>query len=213
MLRERHVIDLFKGLTAPYVLLLMAWTNAWGRYDAWVYLAIHGLYGALWVIKSRVFGDRNWERPLRPVRAAMLVSGLVGYWIAPTVMLLQPHDAPPWLVGAVVASFGLGVFLHFSADMQKHMAMALRPGVLLTDGLWARSRNPNYLGELCIYAAFASLSRHPAPFVVFALAIAIEWIPNMRRKDASLSRYPTFAAWKARTGRLFPKLFGRPALP
>ena len=111
-----------------------------------MYLATHGLYGVLWVAKSRVFGDRQWERPLTPLRAAMLTAGLVGYWVAPVVMLFGPHDAAPWLVGLIAALFGVGVFIHFAADMQKHMAMALRPGVLLTDGLWARTRNPNYLG-------------------------------------------------------------------
>lgn len=210
MLRERHVIDLFKGATAPFVLAVMAYTSAWSRYDAWLYLAIHGMYGVLWVTKSRVFGDRQWERPLTPLRAAMLTAGLLGYWVGPVVMLAKPQDAPPWLVGAVVALFGAGVFLHFAADMQKHMAMTLRPGVLLTDGLWARTRNPNYLGELCIYAAFASLSRHPAPFVLFAFVIGVEWVPNMRRKDASLSRYPAFAGWRARTGLILPRILPAP---
>jgi steroid 5-alpha reductase family enzyme len=78
---------------------------------------------------------------------------------------------------------------------------------LLESGLWSRTRNPNYLGELCIYLAFATLSLHWLPFVFFGSVIAIEWVPNMRRKDASLSRYPAFAAYKARSGLLFPKLF------
>jgi hypothetical protein len=30
----------------------------------------------------------------------------------------------------------------------------------------------------------------------------------MRRKDASLSRYPAFAEYARRSGRLFPRLFG-----
>jgi hypothetical protein len=60
-------------------------------------------------------------------------------------------------------------------------------------------------GELCIYLAFAALSMHPLPFVLFGAVIAVEWVPNMRRKDKSLSRYPDFAAYKARSGLLFPR--------
>jgi hypothetical protein len=63
------------------------------------------------------------------------------------------------------------------------------------------------LGELCIYLSFALLSLHWLPFVFFGSVIAIEWVPNMRRKDKSLSRYPTFAAYAQRSGLLFPKLF------
>ena len=78
---------------------------------------------------------------------------------------------------------------------------------LLDGGLWARTRNPNYLGELCIYLSFALLSLHWLPFVFFGSVIAVEWVPNMRRKDKSLSRYADFAAYASRSGLLFPKLF------
>jgi hypothetical protein len=32
-------------------------------------------------------------------------------------------------------------------------------------------------------------------------------LPNMRRKDRSLARYPTFAAYRARTKLFIPGLF------
>ena len=204
--RERHVIDAFKGLTAPFVLLVMFWTDSFSRYDAWAYLAVHGTYGLLWVLKSRLFGDRNWERPLRPFRAALLMVGLGGYWVAPVVLCLSETEAAPWHVAVAVALFGLGVFLHFVSDMQKHMHLSHRAGVLLTDGLWARTRNPNYFGELLIYASFCVLAWHWLPALLFSTVIALEWVPNMLRKDRSLSRYPAFAAWAAGAGRLFPRL-------
>jgi steroid 5-alpha reductase family enzyme len=42
-----------------------------------------------------------------------------------------------------------GIFLHFAADMQKHISLALRPGQLVTEGLWSRTRNPNYSWASC----------------------------------------------------------------
>jgi steroid 5-alpha reductase family enzyme len=207
MLRERHVIDTFKGLTGPFVLGTMAVTGRTASASLWVYLAIHGIYGVLWVMKSRVFGDKNWERELTPKRFVMLVSGLSAYWAAPVCLALSGEEASPPLLALAVALFGFGVFLHFASDMQKHMWIEHKRGNLLESGLWARTRNPNYLGELCIYLSFATLSLHWLPFVFFGSVIAIEWVPNMRRKDASLSRYPAFAAYKARSGLLFPKLF------
>ncbi len=212
MLRERHIIDTFKLATAPVVLgLMLAW-QATGRTAPWIYLGLHGTYGALWFAKSRIFGDKNWERPCTPKRGLFLVGGLTGYWAAPFLLIVQGVDPPPPVLCACVALFGGGVFLHFASDMQKHTSLTLRPGVLITEGLWARTRNPNYLGELLIYLSFATMSLHWLPFAVFGSAIAVEWIPNMRRKDASLSRHSGFAAYKARTGVLFPRLFGRGAV-
>jgi protein-S-isoprenylcysteine O-methyltransferase Ste14 len=111
---------------------------------------------------------------------------------------------PPWAIAGCVALYGLGVFLHYSADMQKNMALKLRPGVLLKDGLWSRIRNPNYLGELFIYGSFVILAGHWAPALVLAAFIGIEWIPNMLKKDRSLSRYPEFADYKKRSWLFIP---------
>jgi len=39
---------------------------------------------------------------------------------------------------------------------------------------------------------------------VLATFIAIIWLPNMRRKDTSLSRYPGYAEYKKRSSLLIP---------
>jgi len=205
--RERHVIDAFKIGTGPFVLTCMAVFHRWDSESAWLYLAMHGMYGVLWVLKGRIFPDRSWEQRLRARRGAFLVVGLASYWLAPFLLTARGHEAAPALGGACVAAFGAGVFLHFTADMQKHIQLALRPGYLITGGLWRRVRNPNYLGELLIYLSFAALSQQLAAFVVLAVAVAAEWLPKMRKKDASLARYPEFAAYRARTALLIPWVF------
>ena len=79
-------------------------------------------------------------------------------------------------------------------------------GTLLTEGLWGLSRNPNYLGELCIYLGFTLLPMHWLPLSALAVVVVAVWIPNMRRKDKSLSRYPEFAAYKSKTKLIIPYL-------
>ena len=103
--------------------------------------------------------------------------------------------------------YALGVFLHFAADMQKHTSLRGRPRVLITEGLWSRCRNPNYLGELFIYLGFGLLAAHWLPVAVLGLFVAAVWIPNMLRKDRSLARYPEFAAYRARSRRLLPPVW------
>jgi protein-S-isoprenylcysteine O-methyltransferase Ste14 len=203
-MRERHFIDSHKVLTGPVVLAMIAAHGQWENPTAWVYLGLHGGYGLLWAAKSRIFPDRTWERAAGPARGLVLWGALTLYWIAPWLLTSRGASAPAWLLGAAALLFGAGVFLHFAADMQKWTALRLRPGSLVTEGLFARTRNPNYLGELLIYGSFALLARHWAPFAVLALFLAAVWIPNMVRKDRSLARYPEFAGWRRRTALLVP---------
>jgi protein-S-isoprenylcysteine O-methyltransferase Ste14 len=91
------------------------------------------------------------------------------------------------------------------SDAQKYFTLQLKKG-LITDGLFGRTRNPNYLGEILIYLAYAMLSFHRLPFGILGAWIFGFFLPNMRKKDASMVRYPEFAAYKARTGMLLPKL-------
>lgn len=206
-MKQRHFIDSHKAATAPAVLALMAAYGAWANPTAWLYLALHGSYGLLWVLKSRVFPDKNWERPCSLAYGLLIWAGLTLYWIAPWLIVAGDRRAPaPWAAGCV-ALYSFGVFLHFAADMQKYAALRLRPHHLVRDGLWARCRNPNYLGELCIYLAFALLARHLLPLAALALFILVVWLPNMLQKERSLARYPEFAEWRRRSWFLLPGIW------
>ncbi len=205
-MRQRQFIDTHKAITPLVVLGLMAWYGQWHSMTAWVYLALHGSYGMLWLIKSRTFPDRQWDQDCSLLYGLLIWATLTLYWIAPWMITAWDIQAPPWLIGICTSAFVFGVFLHFTADMQKHNSLALRPG-LITTGLWSRTRNPNYLGELLIYAGFTSLAMHWLPLTALAAVVLLLWFPNMLRKDKSLSRYTEFAEYKARSGRLLPKLF------
>jgi protein-S-isoprenylcysteine O-methyltransferase Ste14 len=206
ILRQKHFIDVHKGATAVFALLCVARFNQWENPTAMIYVATHGVYGVLWMAKSCAFGDRSWEAPCTAFYGVYIWSGLTLWWITPFLICRHAVHAPAWLLAAGVASFGFGVFLHFASDMQKHMSLTLAPGRLITTGLWSHTRNPNYLGELLIYAGFSSLAAEWAwvPACVLAAFLVIIWGPNMRRKDKSLSRYPEFAEYKRRSGLIIP---------
>ena len=204
-MKQKHFIDTHKGATALVILGMMAFYDSWDNPTAWVYWAIHGSYGVLWVLKSLTFGDKSWERP-SPLWYGLVIWGAMTlYWVAPWIICRYDVQAPSWVLGVCVAVYGLGVFLHFASDMQKHMALKLGSG-LLTTGLWSRSRNPNYLGELLIYGSFAALTLHWIPPGILAFFVLAVWVPNMLRKDRSLSRYPEFAEYKKRAGLIVPFL-------
>ena len=209
--RLRYFIDSNKCLTGAVVLALMACQQAWDSPVAWLYLAEHGLYGFLWAYKSQTFADKQFERRVSWSMGAGAFGVLCLYYIAPFLITRRHVAAPPWVLALSVFLYALGIFFHFASDMQKFMHLKYRAGTLLTDGLWARSRNPNYFGELLIYSAFTMLARSPVAFLPLGLMIALVWIPNIHRKEKSLQRYAEFAAWKQRSGLLFPSLRRRAA--
>lgn len=206
-MKIKHVINLHKGLTAPVVLGLMAIYQHF-EIGAWVYLALHGTYGLLWLLKDRIYPDRQWEQELS-VGAGMGTFIILGlYWVAPWLLMSRGVTPPAPLIAGAIALNLMGVFLHYTSDAQKYFTLKYQSG-LITEGFFARCRNTNYVGEVLIYSSFALLVMHWLPFVILGGFVALIFVPNMLKKDQSLSRYPEFEAYRARSGLFFPKL-GQP---
>jgi len=203
-MKMRWYINLHKVLTAPIVLAMMAFQDQWENPTAWVYLALHGTYGLLWVWKSRIFPDKSWERQASLGFGLVIWLALTLYWIAPWLITSGGVQAPYALLAVAISLFVIGVFQHFVTDMQKHTALTLQPEQLITTGMMARSRNLNYFGELLIYLALALLAMHWLPLLVLVGYLVFVWAPNMRRKDRSLARYAEFEAYRRRTKWLIP---------
>lgn len=201
-LRIKHYIDVHKGITGAVMLGLLAWYGQWENPTAWIYLALHGGYGLLWVLKSQIFPDKQWEQPASLLYGLVIWCGLSLYWLGGWMVMAYATHAPGWWLAFCVVIYTIGVFFHFASDMQKYTALARRPGQLITDGFFALSRNPNYFGELLIYAGFGLLAGHWLPILILLLWVFGYWLPQMRKKERSLSRYSEFSAYVSRT-RLF----------
>ena len=78
---------------------------------------------------------------------------------------------------------------------------------LIDTGFFRHVRHPNYLGEMMIYGSYALLVGHWFPWAVLAWVWLGVFATNMAMKEASMSRYPQWAEYKARTGMLLPKLW------
>jgi protein-S-isoprenylcysteine O-methyltransferase Ste14 len=198
-------INLQKGGTLIVVLTLMTMYGVWTP-TAWTYLGLHGSYGLIWLLKEAIFPDSSWQKKITvggAINAWLFVLG--PYWLAPWLLVAQRVEQPPAVLGAAIVLYALGVVLMIGADAQKYFVLRARPG-LITDGFFARTRNPNYLGEMMIYASFAVVAGHWLPWLVLMWVWLGVFLPNMLRKDASMERYPEWAAYKPKTGLLFPQL-------
>jgi len=206
-MKIKHFLNLHKGTTFILVLgLMLAYNNF--TIGAWVYLALHGTYGLLWLLKDRIYPDKQWEQEVSLVNG-IVVFGIVGlYWIAPFILISNRSEPALPLVAAAIATTILGIFLHYASDAQKYFTLKYQPG-LITEGFFARCRNTNYLGEILIYLGFAMIVAHWLPFIILGGFIALVFLPNMRKKDQSLSRYPEFVAYQAKSGLLFPQILAQ----
>jgi steroid 5-alpha reductase family enzyme len=204
-MKIKHSINSHKFLTFVYVLGLMAFYNNF-TLAPWVYLALHGTYGVMWLIKDSLYPDKQWEQEI-PFAAGIFAFVMIGlYWVAPFILISNGTTPSAPLISAAIAINIMGVFLHFGSDAQKYFTLKYKQG-LITEGFFSRSRNPNYLGEILIYLGFAMLAQHWLPFVLLGVFVGLVFVPNMLKKDQSLSRYPEFVAYKAQSGLLLPKLF------
>ncbi|MBP7609863.1 MAG: DUF1295 domain-containing protein [Steroidobacteraceae bacterium] len=213
--RLASVINLQKAGSFP-VLAFMIWfyserTGAGTSTAAWLYLAMHGTYGLTWLMKDLLFPDPNWQRPATILSCIVGAIGLASYWLAGWLLIsgtAVPHYpvAPgAWFcLCASLCMFGCSVML--AADAQKYTTLQLRRG-LITTGMFKWVRHPNYLGEILVYGSLAMLAWH----WLAALVIAYFWITmfatNMAMKEASMSRYPEWAAYRKRTWWLVPGIF------
>jgi steroid 5-alpha reductase family enzyme len=132
---------------------------------------------------------------------------------------------PAWVAGELVAP-NLGVYagaaiavvglvLEALADQQKQSAKAARPGQFVATGFYARSRHPNYLGEILFQLGLVvvSVSAAGSAFTLAAgvlgpLYIAILMYYAARDQDEQqLGRYgsdPDYREYRSRTGSLLP---------
>ncbi len=172
---------------------------------------MHGTYGLTWLMKDLLFPDPNWQRPATILSCIVGAIGLASYWLAGWLLIsgtAVPHYpvAPgAWFcLCASLCMFGCSVML--AADAQKYTTLQLRRG-LITTGMFKWVRHPNYLGEILVYGSLAMLAWH----WLAALVIAYFWITmfatNMAMKEASMSRYPEWAAYRKRTWWLVPGIF------
>jgi len=203
-MKAKHAINLHKGLTFPVILgLMFAYQNF--TLGPWVYLALHSTYGFLWLLKDRLYPDKQWEQEM-PLSLGIITFISVNlYWIAPFILISSRTVPSLPLVSAAISLNILGVFLHYASDAQKYYTLKYRQG-LITEGFFARCRNTNYLGEVLIYGSFAMLTQHWLPFLILFGFVGAIFVPNMLKKDQSLSRYPEFADYKERSGLLLPRL-------
>jgi len=190
-------------MTAFVVLGLMFFYNNF-TIAPLVYLALHGTYGLLWLLKEKIFPDPYFKEKINFLTSVTGFIFLASYWVAPYILISSPKSVPDFLIAASISINIIGVFLHFASDTQKYFSLRFKKD-LIKEGFFKNVRNTNYLGEILIYLSFAILSMSFIPFAILATFFFVVFLPRMIKKDKSLTKYPSFEDYKKKTGLILPK--------
>jgi protein-S-isoprenylcysteine O-methyltransferase Ste14 len=200
-----YSICLAKGLTA---LVVLAWMAACGNWSnaACTYLALHGSYGVVWTLKDFTFPDAKWQVPQTRGAFVGVFASLAMYWVGPFELIASHREVSSVRLGWAIALYAVGLTLMTASDAQKFYTLRERRG-LITDGFFARTRNPNYLGEMMLYGAFAVVCDSWIAWIAPVSMWTLVFVPNMLAKDASMSRYKEWPAYIKQSSLLLPKVW------
>jgi len=198
------------GVAAWGVRLTWNWARGWEGlgHEDWRYVRIRERTGALY-----------WPVSFVGIHAFPTLIVFAG--CLPLYPALADGSAPwGWLDGAALAVMGGAIWLEWQADREllRFRRGPRDPEAILRSGLWARSRHPNYLGEMGFWWGLwlFGLAADPGAWWTGVGALAITgmfvFVSLPLIETRMRERRPGYAAWAARTPLVvpWPRRKGRP---
>ncbi|MBU03167.1 MAG: hypothetical protein CME55_07725 [Halieaceae bacterium] len=170
-------------------------------------------------------GDQRFDHIKVSTSRFFVAWTLQGAWVVMTSCAAVSailSEQPP-AVGAVftigAAMWITGFVIEVVADRQKSRFRAdpANEGRFINTGLWARSRHPNYFGEILLWAGIAVMAIPYlsgaqwvvmlSPIFVYALLTRVSGIPTLVRRGQQLwGDDPAYQAYLSTTPPLVPRL-------
>lgn len=156
------------------------------------------------------WGENAWWKSYLTVfvlqAVLILLIGLTPLAVFTTVNNITPG----WLTGIGILVYAIGLAFETAGDLQlfRFKEQKRNKSKLMTTGLWAHTRHPNYFGEALVWLGIGLVALPAAgwwaavaPVIVFILVRFISGVPKAEehyrgRKD--------FAAYQKRTNTFFP---------
>ena len=224
------VVNLTKGTMLLYLFALMCYFDNFST-GAWVYLALHGNYGLVWLLKDLNFPNPGFTRPATVISGLLVPQAVlapyyfIGYWM----MSAPPHDVEGMpspqrspsneRIFCAIQLYCVGVVLMVLTDAQQYLVLAERRRLtqngaggivkkrLITDCLMGWSRNTNYLGEMMLYGAFGVLCQRVEVWCIYAVVWGVVFALRIAAKEYSLATKPGWLDYKRKTWLLLPKVY------
>ena len=121
------------------------------------------------------------------------------------------------LVGALIWVVGFAIEVLADAQKSRFRSDPANKGRFMNTGLWARSRHPNYFGEIVLWIGIAVIALPVlsgwqwvtliSPVFVFLLLTRVSGVPMLeKRADKEWGGQDEYEAYKERTPVLVPRL-------
>lgn len=136
----------------------------------------------------------------------MTIILLLAYWWLPFATFqknFQGHKTER-IMWAIISNV-VGVFFMIGADVQKHTHLKLKKG-LISDGFFAKTRNPNYFGEILIYASFGIIADSCAGWYILFTVWSILFGSSLLMKDKSFMKKDGWNKYKDQSLLLLPRV-------
>jgi len=204
----KHYANFLKATILPYMLFLMWYFKNYSL-GCWVYMAIHGAYGFLWNLKTIAFPDKSHEERVSIGSLPQLFLVISGYWYIPYMMASGQSEQNPSAerIFWSVLVFVIGASFMMITDCQKYFCL-MHKKALIDYGMFAHCRNPNYLGEMMLYASFAILSNRTTPWVILISIWTCIFSILIYVKERSFRRKAGWEQYRKKSYLLIPKLYG-----
>ena len=131
----------------------------------------------------------------------------------------QPPLGPVYIVGVLMWATGFAIEVIADRQKSRFRADPANASQFINVGLWARSRHPNYFGEILLWVGIAVMAIPYlsgtqwvvmlSPLFVYALLTRISGIPTLARRGQQLwGDDPDYQAYLENTPPLLPRFFG-----
>lgn len=200
--------NLHKCTMLLYMLGLMIYFKNYSI-GCWVYAALHGSYGFLWNLKTLAFPDQKHQELMSVGSLIPLFCVIIPYWSIPYMMASGYSEQNPsherifWSVLLYV----LGAACMMISDAQKYFCLRLKKG-LIDYGMFAYTRNPNYLGEMTLYGTFALISNRWEPWIILVSVWSFVFSLMIIMKEISFRKKEGWEEYKKRSYIILPKIYG-----
>ncbi|EAR87115.2 3-oxo-5-alpha-steroid 4-dehydrogenase (macronuclear) [Tetrahymena thermophila SB210] len=212
IIKAKTLANWFKGTIILYIIFLMYIYQNF-QLQSYIYLNLHGSYGLLWVCKSFIFPDPQFEKEMTLLSAIGGVGILSLYLIIPHQMISLNIENNYNINRILLCSFLFifGVTLMMVSDCQKFYELKYKPkdtnNKTIKSGAFYCCRNPNYLGEMLLYLSFAILSNSNLSYYILFFIWSTVFLVNISCKEFSFIRKPDWNTYKKHSWILLPKVF------
>ena len=183
----RDIINIQKGGTFFAMLYLMYHFKNFST-GPFMYLALHGMYGIIWIMKDYTFGDPSFQVKTSLGTALSTVLILLAYWYNGYALMsgVGIQSPTPERMCTALLCFIIGAIFMMGSDLQKNITLKYKKG-LIDDGFFKYTRNPNYFGEILIYGSFSILTGNPISWVIHIFVWATLFSLRMLIKENSFA--------------------------